>query len=59
LNIPRYVDTFEEEDPVDLQAGSKELKALDKEMQKTDAEIAEYCKQLGIDRRFDLTLLTL
>jgi len=48
LNIPRYVDTFEEEEPVDLQAVSAELKNLDKVIQESDTTIAEYCKQLGI-----------
>ncbi len=52
LNIPRYVDTFEEEEPVDLKAVSRELKALDNEMQKTDTVVADYCKQLGIDTPF-------
>jgi type I restriction enzyme M protein len=52
LNIPRYVDTFEEEEPVDLAAVSKELKAIDKDMKTTDATIANYCKQLGIDTPF-------
>ena len=52
LNIPRYVDTFEEEEPVDLQAVSQELKNIDKDMQEIDAEIADYCKQLGIDTPF-------
>ena len=28
LNIPRYVDTFEEEEPVDLESVSNELEAL-------------------------------
>ncbi|MBA7551653.1 hypothetical protein ES705_44201 [subsurface metagenome] len=49
LNIPRYVDTFEEEEPVNLQAVSDEIKTIEKEMQETDKEIADYCKQLGID----------
>jgi len=52
LNIPRYVDTFEEEEPVDLQAVSDELKALEKDIQETDEVIAEYCKQLGINPPF-------
>lgn len=52
LNIPRYVDTFEEEDPVDLQAVCDQLKALEKDMKGTDKEIADYCKQLGIDTPF-------
>lgn len=52
LNIPRYIDTFEEEEPVDLQSVSDELRSLDKDMQETDGVIAEYCKQLGIDTPF-------
>jgi len=52
LNIPRYVDTFEEEEAVDLKAVSKELKALDKAMLETDKTIAAFCKELGIDSPF-------
>lgn len=52
LNIPRYVDTFEEEEPVDLQAVSLELKELDKQMKENDAVIDDYCKQLGINTPF-------
>lgn len=52
LNIPRYVDTFEEEEPVDLAAVATELKAIDRDMATTDATIADYCKQLGIDTPF-------
>ena len=52
LNIPRYVDTFEEEEPVDLAAVAQELKAIDTDMATTDATIADYCKQLGIDTPF-------
>ena len=29
LNIPRYVDTFEEEEPVDLELVSKQLQDLE------------------------------
>ncbi len=52
LNIPRYVDTFEEEEAVHLKAVSKELKKLEGEIKKTDDVIADYCKQLGIDTPF-------
>jgi type I restriction enzyme M protein len=48
LNIPRYVDTFDEEELVDLEATAKELKDLELAMSKTDEVIADYCKQLGI-----------
>ena len=52
LNIPRYVDTFEEEEPVDLQAVSDELKALDKDIKSTDEQIADFCRQLNIATPF-------
>jgi len=52
LNIPRYVDTFEEEEPVDLTAISKELKALETEIRETDKIIAGYCTELGIETPF-------
>jgi len=52
LNIPRYVDTFEEEEAVNLKAVAKELKKLDAEMKATDATIEKFCKELGIDAPF-------
>lgn len=52
LNIPRYVDTFEEEEKVDLAAVSKELGILNKTMDKTDTTIATFCTELGIDLPF-------
>jgi type I restriction enzyme M protein len=52
LNIPRYVDTFEEEAPVDLAAVSKELREVAERSRSTDATIADFCNQLGIDTPF-------
>lgn len=52
LNIPRYVDTFEEEEPVDLSKVSKEIKEINKEMEEVDKEIKKYCDELGIDTPF-------
>ena len=52
LNIPRYVDTFEEEEPVDLKAVAKDLRDLEAEMADTDKEIAAFCEELGIDSPF-------
>jgi type I restriction enzyme M protein len=52
LNIPRYVDTFEEEEAIDLKAVSQTLKQLEAEMKSTDAVIAGYCKELGIETPF-------
>ena len=48
LNIPRYVDTFEEEEPIDLDEVVDELERIDAEMEKVDAEIKKYCDELGI-----------
>jgi type I restriction enzyme M protein len=52
LNIPRYVDTFEEEEEIDLEKVAAELKALDIEMAATDIKIADFCKQLNIPTPF-------
>ena len=48
LNIPRYVDTFEEEEPIDLDELVDELEQIEKEMHEIDDKIIEYCKELGI-----------
>ena len=48
LNIPRYVDTFEEEEPIDLDEVVDELDRIDLEMEKVDVEIKKYCDELGI-----------
>ena len=52
LNIPRYVDTFEEEESVDIKAVADELKALEAEMKTTDETIAGFCKELNIPTPF-------
>jgi len=52
LNIPRYVDTFEAEDEIDFNAIAQALQALEIDSQKTDAEIAKFCAELGIDSPF-------
>lgn len=52
LNIPRYVDTFEEEAPIDLDAVANDLQALEKDMAETDAIIADFCNQLNLKTPF-------
>lgn len=49
LNIPRYVDTFEEEEIVDLGAVVKTLKSLEEEETAIDKLIADNCLELGIE----------
>ena len=38
LNIPRYVDTFEEEPPIDIVALSKEMQDIDQKIAQSEAE---------------------
>ena len=52
LNIPRYVDSFEAEETIDLNAVSKRLKELEIEIKQTDNLIADFCQQLGIATPF-------
>lgn len=48
MNIPRYVDTFEEEDPIDLEEVNKQLEQDNKEIAELEAEINEQLKILGV-----------
>jgi type I restriction enzyme M protein len=52
LNIPRYVDTFEEEEEIDLDAVSNKLVDLDKAIRTTESEISKFCKELNISTPF-------
>ena len=52
LNIPRYVDTFEEEEPIDIDEVSRELKQLDVYIKSTDETIAKFCDELSIAKPF-------
>ena len=52
LNIPRYVNTFEEQDSVDIPLVSKKLKELEKEMSATDEALLSFCNELNIETPF-------
>ncbi len=52
LNIPRYVDTFEAEERIDINALAGELVELDKQMAETDKTIAAFCQELNISTPF-------
>lgn len=49
LNIPRYVDTFEEEEEIDLMAVRAERLALQQQIAKLEAEMEGYLKELGYE----------
>ena len=46
LNITRYIDTFEEEEEIDINAVNKELKEIDEEIKKTEEEIQRMIAEL-------------
>ena len=48
LNIPRYVDTFEEEEAIDIAAVMREIKQLEAKRAGLDKEIDVYFKELGL-----------
>jgi type I restriction enzyme M protein len=48
LNIPRYVDTFEEEPDVDIAAVKAEIVNIEAELAGVQAQMARYLKELGI-----------
>lgn len=52
LNIPRYVDTFEEEAVIDIDAVAKSLKKLNTEKIGLQKRIAEFCEELEINKPF-------
>jgi type I restriction enzyme M protein len=48
LNIPRYVDTFEQEEEIDIHEVMKEIKSLEAKRAELDKEIESYFKELGL-----------
>lgn len=48
LNIPRYVDTFEEEPEVDFSAVQTEIDRLEDELKTVQTELGKYLKELGV-----------
>jgi type I restriction enzyme M protein len=48
LNIPRYVDTFEEEEEVDIPAVQKEIEDIEAELVQVQSEMKKYLFELGL-----------
>jgi len=48
LNIPRYVDTFDDEEMVDIQEVQKNIAAIQAELSEVEAQMAKYLKELGL-----------
>ena len=48
LNIPRYVDTFEPEEEIDVAALQKEIDRIEGELAEVRGRMAGYLKELGV-----------
>ena len=48
LNIPRYVDTFEEEEIVDIEVTKTNIVKIEKELVEVKAKMSGYLKELGL-----------
>jgi len=49
LNIPRYVDTFEPEPPVDMAAVNAEIRQVKAEVAEVEVKMAGYLQELGLN----------
>ncbi|KAF3981594.1 MAG: type I restriction-modification system subunit M [Methylococcales symbiont of Hymedesmia sp. n. MRB-2018] len=48
LNIPRYVDTFEQEEPVNIAQTKQDIEALENELKGIKKQMAGYLEELGL-----------
>jgi type I restriction enzyme M protein len=48
LNIPRYVDTFEQEEEIDVTAVQKEIDQLEGELVEVRGKMKKYLEELGV-----------
>ena len=48
LNIPRYVDTFEEEAEIDIKAVQKEIDTLENELVEVRGKMANTLKEVAV-----------
>lgn len=56
LNIPRYVDTFEEEPPIDVVALSKEMQDIDQKIAQSEAEFLSLVDDLDVNEHTQSTI---
>lgn len=48
MNIPRYVDTFEEEGLVDIGEVQKNIASIEAELAEVQVKMVEYLRELGL-----------
>ena len=47
-NIPRYVDTFEEEELIDIEEVKQNIASIEAELAQVQAQMAKYLEELGL-----------
>ncbi len=50
LNVPRYVDTIEPEEPIDVNQAWAELKAVERERDEVTSQMNGYLEEIGYER---------
>lgn len=48
MNIPRYVDTFEEEELVDIDEVQRNIASIEAELAQVQAQMKKYLEELGL-----------
>lgn len=48
LNIPRYVDTFDAEEKIDVAALQRDINRIEQELSEVRAKMTEYLRELGV-----------
>jgi len=48
LNIPRYVDTFEEEEIIDLDEVKENIESIKEELAEVESKLKKYLDELGL-----------
>ena len=48
MNIPRYVDTFEEEELVDIDEVKRNIESIEAELSQVQAQMKKYLEELGL-----------
>lgn len=51
LNIPRYVDTFEEEEEIDIQAVQQEINSLEAQLFEVRQQMSRHLEELGVSSK--------
>jgi type I restriction enzyme M protein len=49
LSIPRYIDTFEADEEIDVKIVQREIETLETQLSQVKAKMKEYLKELGVD----------